>query len=687
MKNKFILGISSFLFAMLFLASSARAATITVTEKNDSFNMGNCSLRDAIESVNQGSNQGGCNFTGGFGDNDNIILEAGTYTLSLPSSGAGDNTDGPLSIKKPLVIRGAGANSTNVTGGFPVGQEDRIFNVCFNLSCNSNPSDTTVVISDLTVSNGGSLTGSISGGGIYVSEPFQPASEVRLELQNCQILANASGLSSGGGIYNDGADLLIERCAVTGNSAYYAGGIHNGNGLTVINESTIDNNDAVFFDGGGIYGNGIILLYNSTVSNNRALSAEDSFSSGGGIYVTQICNSNLVVVNSTISGNRANVRGGGVFIEACNDDTIRFLKLGTNGGQSGAFFFNSTIAFNQAMGIVDNPGVGGGIYFDPSNIRAAGVPGANSVGLYNTILAQNTAEQGPDCYSALDSGGFNLFGNDSDCSINPSLGKPDQLNIDPLLGPLQDNGGPTQTHGLLDNSPAIDMGNNLPDEGCQAIEMDEVLQNNYSFFPLTRDQRDFMRPIAVLDPNHSICDVGAFEFQVFDFLVTKDDGQDGASIAVGEGFTYTISITNNGPGTATAVILEDPLPGGITFGSVNPSQGTCTGGAVVSCELGDLAQGQAATVVVAVTAAETGDWTNIVTVTLNNPFQEQISQTAQVITSVGGGGLLEGSGFNCGLMRGEMEAGPKTGTLWHLMTWAMLGAYALLRHRGKGRTV
>ena len=146
---------------------------------------------------------------------------------------------------------------------------------------------------------------------------------------------------------------------------------------------------------------------------------------GGGIYTVV---GTLTVTNSTISGNTAS-RGGGIF---------------NNGGT--VTITNSTISGNTAQFR------GGGIAATPAaRCRAR-----------NTIIALNTSANGPDVYGPLTSEGFNLIGNDAGATIAPApvfrSDRPPARTIDPLLGPLQDNGGPTQTHALLSGSLAIDKG-------------------------------------------------------------------------------------------------------------------------------------------------------------------------------------------------------------------------------------
>ena len=149
---------------------------------------------------------------------------------------------------------------------------------------------------------------------------------------------------------------------------------------------------------------------------------------------------------------------------------------------------NSTISGNSGGTLANS--YGGGIYVQNSG-------GSTVVTVRNTIIAMNTSPYGPDVYGALTSQGFNLIGNNTNATITPAqssdhigtAGSP----INPLLGPLQENGGPTFTCALLSGSPAIDAGD------------DSVLGSPLNF---TTDQRGtgFPRKIGL----H--VDIGAFEF-------------------------------------------------------------------------------------------------------------------------------------------------------------------------------
>ena len=224
--------------------------------------------------------------------------------------------------------------------------------------------------------------------------------------------------NSGPGVSNVAGFLTVLNSTLSGNSAGQAldgGGIMSGPlfktpaGATIIN-TTISGNSAPGFGGGvaGGYWGGTIV--NSTISGN---SAGDS---GGGISSTFVG-----IMNSTISGNSAGKIGGGI-------------------ATSGSALTNSTISGNSADSA-------GGIYY---------VQGPYTSEISNTIfnagpLGENIVNNGV----TVTSHGYNLCSDDGGGVLN---GPGDQINTDPLLGPLQDNGGPTLTHALLPGSPAIDAG-------------------------------------------------------------------------------------------------------------------------------------------------------------------------------------------------------------------------------------
>jgi hypothetical protein len=322
----------------------------------------------------------------------------------------------------------------------------------------------------VTLVGGGRLT--VSGND--ASRVFQIDPGVRAELDGLTITHGHDTDGYGGGIVNFGT-LTVRNCGLIRNDG---NGISNFGTLTVRN-STLSGNAAVV--GGGIYNYGTLLVTGSTLTGNSAITTVGEPSGyGGGIYNRY---GTLTISNSTLSGNTALV-GGGIYNNATLtvvNSTLTGNTCGINGygggisnnGTQPVTLTNVTLAANFAGSV-------GGL------LVASGSPL-----LHNTLIARN----GIDVYGALDSSGDNnLIGNGSYMSglsdgvngnLVGSLGRP----IDPLLGPLQDNGGPTQTHALLSGSPAIDAGNNA--------------------YATDWDQRGEGFPRIV----NGIIDIGAFEVQ------------------------------------------------------------------------------------------------------------------------------------------------------------------------------
>jgi parallel beta-helix repeat protein len=251
-------------------------------------------------------------------------------------------------------------------------------------------------------------------GGIGISNYVEESTTLTVTMRSTTVSGNSAGgvLAQGGGVIFGGSiQVTVTDCTVSGNSFW--GGIH-ATGLTnlTVTNSTISGNSAnTGFpggdSGGGIYG--ADLVENSTISGNSAATT------GGGIYGGVI-----EIVNSTISGNSAGTSGGGIY------NFPYSLNVA-----------NSTITGNSAPS-------GGGIY------------NVGSLEVSNTIL--NAGASGENIFNdggTITSLGYNLSSDDGGGYLT---GPGDQINTDPLLGPLQDNGGPTFTHALLPGSPAIDAG-------------------------------------------------------------------------------------------------------------------------------------------------------------------------------------------------------------------------------------
>lgn len=373
---------------------------------------------------------------------DSIIVAPSTYTEHL-------------SIEISLNLIGSAASTTIIDGGGA--------NTVVRISSTS----AVVTLSNLTIRNG---------------SPSGVANFGILTINSSILSGNRS--TAGGAIGNAG-NATINNSTISGNRAqslpcilYFqscgaiGGGIWNSSSATLtINSSTVANNSAgaalgscphghVYSDGGGIANQGKLIMSNSTVAANTASWTSNGtcgLGHGGGVF-----NSGTAIVsNSTLAGNKT-TSGGGIF----------------NSGT--ATISNSTLSENLAF-------------------SGVGVSNSNQaiIALQNSILDHNflpgTPSQSQNCSGTLNSLGYNLS-SDATCNFN----KPGDLNNhDPLLGPLQNNGGPTQTMALIPGSPAIDGGN---PSGCTDG------QGNL----LKADQRGMPRPDK---EDASGCDIGAYESQ------------------------------------------------------------------------------------------------------------------------------------------------------------------------------
>jgi predicted outer membrane repeat protein len=294
-----------------------------------------------------------------------------------------------------------------------------------------------------------------------------------------------SGLSMG---YGD--EVTLRDSIVTSNTAQngQGAGIANFGGTLTVTDSLVQDNVAAGGLGGGIIGFiQATTLETVTVSHNSA-------KQGGGVYVTD---GTLKVVGSTISGNSATDAGGGVYDDAASAVAI----------------VNSTLSGNSAAS--EGGGIGGtnscvcgGVTLDNATVAGnhAGVQGGGLFGnkvpfvMQNSILDGNVHHSGSfdvpdDCSGATLSGSYDLISAAVGCTISATH---DLIGVSALLGPLQNNGGPTFTQALLAGSPAIDAGDPA---GCR---------DNLGVL-LTSDQRGAPRPANGAGTTR--CDMGAFELQ------------------------------------------------------------------------------------------------------------------------------------------------------------------------------
>jgi CSLREA domain-containing protein len=491
---------------------------------------GICSLRAAIQETNASPTL------------NNIVLPAGVYVLTR----VGDSEDlaatGDLDITDNLTLSGAGPSATVVNGN----RLDRVFHSL----------GVPVTISGISITNGVAKGFWGGGGIYNGLNPDLYAAPLTLDnvVVSHNISSQPRNICTceGGGIMSVGP-ITITASLITDNEVTFSHGGGLAGEAVVIENSTIRNNRAGLY-GGGIWagsltidesivesnsfiesgqGAGIYVMYrltmeDSTVRNNVG-------GAGGGLFLSM--NANVTINQSVISGNT----DGGIFNEShqsvvVTDSQIMnnhaFTGAGINfspvflGGQmrilrttiahniandrGGGIYNNGymslenvTMTGNQASGFLTQLGgaiVNGNgtlailnstIFGNRANYAGGIVGEYQPISVKNSIVAGNTAlldSSTHNCAVLVVSHGNNI----ENAATCPFTAVGDRRNTNPLLGPLQFNGGNTPTQALLAGSPAIDAGNNA---GCPAS-----------------DQRAALRPVDGNGDGTAVCDIGAYEY-------------------------------------------------------------------------------------------------------------------------------------------------------------------------------
>jgi uncharacterized repeat protein (TIGR01451 family) len=466
--------------------------------------------------------------------------------------------------------------------------------------------DSSVVSNNYVESISGNTYG--DGGGIRSHNGSIGASQAAITLTNSIIADNVTFQGDGGGIAvsNSGQQvatrLLIQNSTVSGNSTEQGngGGIHAHDTHVAIIDSTLRDNRAYGDNllnmglGGGMWLGAPFIIASSTISGNLASGSQFAAGNGGGLMIAE--GEGGLIVNSTVTGNSAYGQGG-------QDHSGHGGGIDIATGSALALdLINTTIVSNTANV------AGGGIATEDF--------GAVTIHLTNTLVANNGAPPGSgmNClneagYSDFISGGHNLEDADT-CNFDQPTDWP---NTEPLLGPLQDNGGPTLTHALLEGSHGIDEADNAV---CIAPPVNAV------------DQRAVPRPQGIQ------CDIGAFEReQEADLNVMMSTSA--AEIEVGDLLTYTITVSNDGPKIAADTILTDELPLTAALVTYWTSQGACDIPAgVLWCSLDHIESGEVAIVSIVVLPQLEGLLSNTAYVTSHNIDPDPSNNVASAITEV-----------------------------------------------------
>jgi predicted outer membrane repeat protein len=548
------------------------------------------------------------------------VAEGGVASVAVTQGGSG--------FQSAPTVTFSGGGGTGATGTAVIAN-GRVVAVTI-----TNPGTGYIAAPTVTFSGGGTGAAAIANLTLGTSN---------LTVTGAVITNNVSLFSIGGGIGNSGnAIVTIASSTVANNFAGETGGgfsDENNVGTLIVTNSLFRNNVARG-DGGAIF-----VGSPSTTITSSEITGNISGGEGGGIFAG---GTTLTVLNSTVAHNIAGGNGGGIELETSG-----------SGPASGSSITSSTITGNIAVND-HGPAAGGGIdasaaftgslllLNDTINGNAAGTGGGvaaagtagSSVTVQNTIIAGNFAGHGHEgeedddgfgdhssrgadaAGTFLDNGG-NLIGISGSGSGNTGFSSATTQTgttahpLDPLLGPLQNNGGPTvgasgssitlETEALLPGSKAIDRGV----AGAPAV-----------------DERGFPRADAAATTPP---DIGAFEFENVTLGVTVAPSS--PTVTVGGSLTLTVTVTNTSanalPSDNTLVTIL--LPPNLTLTS-SPPGATVTGN-TVTVALGPLAAGGSTQLTLGVTASSAGQAKVAVSVTSPdaNPNKTSGSTTVSVM--------------------------------------------------------
>lgn len=461
------------------LMQTASAASIVVdTLGDESLDDANCTLREAVVSANTnpGTMVSGC-----------VSGTAGSDTITFDSNLAGEsvNLNSQLSVNEALIINGLGEDLLTITGG---GASRIISASNTELTLNDikfsggqasgnggaiRAQNTTLIVSDCTFS-GNTATG---GGAISL------ATSSSATVSNSTFMENSA--SSGGALYTDQASLKVIGSTISNNAATDAGGgaiyAENDSYLS-IESSTVAANSAT----GGGQGGAFYLGQNQIAKiENTTISANSATSSGGGLYTRN--QAMVSISNSTVSGNSAD-SGGGFHAEGGSKLYLSNVTVAQNTATGGAGFNitdGSTLSLDNTLvsGNASSYQLGNEI------LASSGV----TISSTNSLLG-DSSQTSSVAFSNFTLSASDINATQTDDGVSTFL----PTALADIIDGLADNGGSTQTHALVSNSPGVDAGNNT-NCGTDGI--------------IDTDQRGESR-------GDGSCDIGAFELIVEE----SDDG-------------------------------------------------------------------------------------------------------------------------------------------------------------------
>jgi hypothetical protein len=423
-----------------------------------------------------------------------------------------------------------------------------------------------VVYTNSATARVGDSGGAGCGGGMYLAGGS-------VTLNNDSLSNDNAGGGNGG---NGGISNAVHPAGPGGAGA--GGGVYLAAGSVTLNSDTLSGNHA----GGGNGGDGDYVWTGGNGVKQGGPGASGGAGSGAGVYLAAGA---VTLTNDTLSSNQAGGGNGGNGGGGGATGYGGIIPAGPGGpggaGSGGGLYVaegtatlnDNTLSSNQA---------GGGKYGNGGSAAAAfgggidNAAGAGALQIYDTIIAGDTASTAdPDLDGSVTSLGHNLIGNSTGGS---GFAGSDLVNINPQLGPLQNNGGPTETMALLPGSPAIDAGDNTNAPACDqrgpgfprifdgtidigAFEVQDVSGLLVSGFPKAyaagaTTGNIFTVTARNADGSTDTVYTGTITFTSTDPTATFFDAATGQSLRSGSSYTYTFGPGDNGTHQFAAVLTK-----------------------------------------------------------------------------------------------------------------------------------
>lgn len=429
----------------------------------------------------------------GLGGSDSLGLFSTVVTENTADLGGGIySVTGTLNLTSSIISLNTATGTTDTRGGGGLAMQSTITTLAkttviqntaagtgggvyaFTFSGAPNEGD-----SSLTISGGSISNNSASAGGGVFNQNQNTGEQAVLSLTGTTV-ANNSASAEGGGIWNNSSLQILESTIDQNSAGAFGGGIlqTDEGAVAVLRRSTISRNSAMTVGGGFVNRGGRADLVDSLVQDNTAVTGGNA---------TQIANRNGILTLSNVTVNDE-------FPHTSTNPPLAVDNVAENGETAEMYITNSTF--------VGQAGVTG--------IQSFAFTGGTAISGYgNSLFASwdnSVTANGPGTLDALSSG-FNIFEDTPTGHTDTS----DLINTNPLVGFLQDNGGPTLTRTLQAGSPAIDAGDNT-----QALELTDLNGGTVLNF----DQRGsgFDRIVDNDGNGTATVDIGAVEQQAFRVL-------------------------------------------------------------------------------------------------------------------------------------------------------------------------